>query len=145
MRQVHYIYDLNDKISFGKHNGKTIWEILNNDASYLYWCIDNLSTFALSHAAFEAAKTQFPYFAELESINMERISGGTSQKHRLERAQEWEEENNRRNSHYEEDDYYYPEHYDEYAGSYAQDVEWLSDEFIDDVFDGNPDAYWNID
>lgn len=35
--------------------------------------------------------------------------------------------------------------YEHYSGSYAQDVEGWSDQDIDDVFDGNPDAYWNID
>lgn len=36
-------------------------------------------------------------------------------------------------------------HYGEYAGSYAQDVMGYSDEDIEDIFDGDPDAYWNID
>lgn len=35
--------------------------------------------------------------------------------------------------------------YDEYNGSYAQDIEGWSDQDIDDVLDGDPDAYWNID
>ena len=35
--------------------------------------------------------------------------------------------------------------YGKYAGSYAQDVEGYSDDVIDDAFDGDPDAYWNID
>lgn len=35
--------------------------------------------------------------------------------------------------------------YEEYNGSYAQDVMGYSDQNIDDAFDGNPDAYWNID
>ncbi len=35
--------------------------------------------------------------------------------------------------------------YDRYNGSYAQDVEGWSDQNIDNVFDGDPDAYWNID
>ena len=35
--------------------------------------------------------------------------------------------------------------YECYNGSYAQDVEGWSDQDIDDVFDGDPDAYWNID
>ena len=46
------------------------------------------------------------------------------------------------------DDYYddyEEEHYDKYHGSYAQDEEGWSDEMIDDVLDGDPDAYWNID
>lgn len=43
------------------------------------------------------------------------------------------------------DDYYERETYDCYNGTWAQDVEGLSDQFIDDVLDGEPDAYWNID
>ena len=43
------------------------------------------------------------------------------------------------------DDYYEEETYDNYNGSYAQDVEGWSDQDINDVLDGDPDAYWNID
>ena len=35
--------------------------------------------------------------------------------------------------------------YSHYNGSYAQVVEGWSDQNIDIVFDGDPDAYWNID
>lgn len=35
--------------------------------------------------------------------------------------------------------------YGEYEGTYAQDVAGYSDEVINDAFDGDPDAYWNID
>jgi len=35
--------------------------------------------------------------------------------------------------------------YEEYNGSYAQDVMGYSDQDIDNAFDGEPDAYWNID
>ena len=35
--------------------------------------------------------------------------------------------------------------YERYNGSYAQDVEGWSDQDIDEVFAGDPDAYWNID
>lgn len=48
----------------------------------------------------------------------------------------------------EEDDYEYyeeKESYGQYTGTYAQDVEGLSDNFINDVLDGCPEAYWNID
>lgn len=51
-------------------------------------------------------------------------------------------------SYYEEEyepDFYEEETYERYNGSYAQDVEGWSDQDIDDVFDGDPDAYWNID
>lgn len=51
-------------------------------------------------------------------------------------------------TYYEEEyepDFYEEETYERYNGSYAQDVEDWSDQDIDDVFDGDPDAYWNID
>lgn len=35
--------------------------------------------------------------------------------------------------------------YGEYEGSYAQDVEGYSDDYINDAFEGDPEAYWNID
>lgn len=35
--------------------------------------------------------------------------------------------------------------YENYNGSYAQDVEGWSDQDIDDALEGDPDAYWNID
>ena len=37
------------------------------------------------------------------------------------------------------------ESYGKYEGTYAQECVGLSDDFIDDVLDGDPDAYWNID
>ena len=52
---------------------------------------------------------------------------------------------------YDDDDYGYDAYesesrsYEEFAGSYAQDVMGYSDEEIYDAFDGDPDAYWNID
>jgi len=46
------------------------------------------------------------------------------------------------NNYYDDD---YGTSYGEYAGTYAQDVEEYSDDVIDDAFDGDPDAYWNID
>lgn len=43
----------------------------------------------------------------------------------------------------DEDDY--GSHYGEYEGSYAQEVMGYSDDVINDAFEGDPDAYWNID
>lgn len=43
----------------------------------------------------------------------------------------------------DEDDY--GTHYGKYAGTYAQDVAGYSDDVINDAFEGDPDAYWNID
>lgn len=52
---------------------------------------------------------------------------------------------------YDEDDYddyshdYEEPTYDRYNGSYAQDEMGYSDDDIDTIFDGDPEAYWNID
>jgi hypothetical protein len=35
--------------------------------------------------------------------------------------------------------------FERYNGTYAQDVAGFSDQDIDDAFDGEPEAYWNID
>lgn len=43
------------------------------------------------------------------------------------------------------DDSYQYDQYGEFAGTYAQDVMGYSDDEIYDVFEGDPDAYWNID
>lgn len=48
--------------------------------------------------------------------------------------------NNRLYNFYDED-----RTFEEFNGSYAQDVEGWSDQDIYDAFDGDPDAYWNID
>ncbi len=45
---------------------------------------------------------------------------------------------------YENDDDY-GSHYGDFAGTYAQDVAGFSDDVIYDAFEGDPDAYWNID
>lgn len=52
-------------------------------------------------------------------------------------------ENDNHSDNYDANDY--GTNFGEYAGSYAQDVEGYSDDVIDDAFDGDPDAYWNID
>ena len=50
------------------------------------------------------------------------------------------------NEDYDEDNYRDDsDTYDRYNGSYAQDEMGYSDDDIDTIFDGDPDAYWNID
>lgn len=44
---------------------------------------------------------------------------------------------------YDQDDY--DTHYGEFASTYAQDYAGYSDDVINDAFDGEADAYWNID
>ena len=47
----------------------------------------------------------------------------------------------------EDEEYNNPFYYEngEYAGTYAHDVAGYDDWEIDAAFDGDPEAYWNID
>ena len=62
-----------------------------------------------------------------------------------EKYEDWENEQ-QQDDYDDHDDYDNSrESYGEYAGSYVQDVKGLSDDFINDVLDVDPNAYWNID
>lgn len=126
-------YNLDTEFTFGKFKGKTVREVLDIQHSYIDWCAINLDHFFISDEVIEEIKTIVPNF----SISEE----GTNKL--SEKYDEWESKQQDYNNHH--DDYYERESYGEYAGSYAQDVEGLSDDFINDVLDGDPDAYWNID
>ena len=120
-------YYLNTTLTFGKYQGKTLKEIADINPSYIEWCILNLNHFNITPSTFEAikeSKPTFPRSTEVEDLCQEESS---------------------RRSYYSSDDYYERESYGQYQGSYAQDVEGLSDDFINDVLDGDPEAYWNID
>lgn len=49
------IYQLTDRLPFGKHKGQTIRQILQNDPSYLLWCSEKLERFAMSDEAWDYA------------------------------------------------------------------------------------------
>lgn len=49
---------------------------------------------------------------------------------------------NKKTMYYDDYDPYYD---DEYAGTYAHDIAGFSDDEINEIFDGDPEAYWNID
>ncbi len=40
--------NLKSKLNFGKHKGKTIDEVLEEDPTYIRWCLENIDWFKLS-------------------------------------------------------------------------------------------------
>ena len=46
---------------------------------------------------------------------------------------------------YRRQSYSYREYNGDYSGTYAHDVMGYTNDEIDTIFDGDPDAYWNID
>ena len=127
-------YTLDTEFTFGKYEGKTVKEILEIQPTYLDWCAINLDHFYISEEILAEIKVIKPDFTITEE-GKQKLADKYST---------WE--NEQQQDDYEDyDDYDRRESYGQYAGSYAQDVEVLSDDFINDVLDGDPDAYWNID
>lgn len=127
-------YRLDTEFTFGKYKGKTVKEIIEIQPTYLEWCAINLDHFYISDEIIEEIKVIKPDFTITEE----------GQQKLAEKYSNWESEQ-QQDDYDDFDDYDRRESYGQYAGSYAQDVEGLSDDFINDVLGGDPDAYWNID
>ena len=117
-------------------------EVAKTNFGYIEWCLLNVDRFYVSKSLLERLAARFK-----RSKVSENVLNVVAAKHRklLKLEKEQEKEDNR----YDEPDgwhnYNERDTYGQYSGSYAQDVEGLSDNFINDVLDGEPDAYWNID
>ena len=135
-----YIEHLDDKFQFGKFSGCTFAEVVEYNPEYLSWVVENVSgsICVFSDSVIEELRLIFPLFEispSFEAMRNQRIAEFEN----LE-DEDYEEFDNR--SFY--DDCESPT-YGRYAGSYAQDEMGYSDDDIDTIFDGAPDAYWNID
>jgi len=128
-------YYIDTTFAFGKFNGKTIKEVIEIEPSYIDWCAINLDHFYITNAAIEDIKKITPNFSISEEAKS-KLS---------EKYEAWANKQEDRDNYYNRYDYIEKQTYNEYEGSYAQDVAHLSDQFIGDVLDGEPEAYWNID
>jgi len=130
---------IDDMFHFGKFKGCTLAEVLTYSPSYLEWIARNVARkyWYIADSALMEVKALFPHLQLSHYI--ERITENY----------DYNEEDNDSMCDYELDDSYYTYDdkptYDRYCGSYAQDVAGYSDDDIDTIFDGDPDAYWNID
>lgn len=127
-------YTLDTEFTFGKYKGKTVKEVLELHPNYIDWCAINLDHFYISDETITEIKDIRPYFTITEEGKQKLVDKYST----------WENEQEQ-DDYDDYDEYDRRESYGQYAGSYAQDVEGLSDDFINDVLDGDPDAYWNID
>lgn len=123
------IYTDRTIIRFGRNRGKSLSEIFAVDPDYIEWCVIHLEHFYIPEETIEVLKEITPHFEFSE-----QALSILKEKSKKEKVISREERK------YEE-----RPAYGKYAGSYAQDHEGYSDDYIDDVFDGFPDAYWNID
>lgn len=129
---------LESRFTFGRHKGLNLADVMDLDPQYLNWCITHIDEFLLHDDALEQIQIAYPEFhitPEFERCRQENY------------AAYYSEPEDTDSSSYEPDWCCEREEptYERYCGTYAQDVAGYSDDDIDTIFDGEPDAYWNID
>ena len=132
------VYGLNSLLEFGKYKYERLGDIIDRDISYIIWALNNVDIFALDEKAMSFL-IQSPY----SQCDMNRVDSRRLMSLINEKILRINESPIRRNTYFANIDD--KPTYEKYGGSYAQDYEGLSDQIIDDVFEGDPDAYWNID
>lgn len=126
-------FSLEDEFKFGKHQGLSLRDVLESYPDYFVWCLDNLNHLWMSSELIEEIRDNYPDFPGNDLLDQ----------HMLE--PDFDDDEDGDEDYGRNYDYYERQHYDEYAGTYVQEVMGWSDEMIDDALDGEPDAYWNID
>lgn len=137
-------YTLETEFTFGKFRGKTLIDVMNEDPSYLDWCLINLDHFYISNETLEAIRQIKPNFNFSEN----------AEEKRLEKYQELEAEQN--------DESEYDDFQDDYRHHYSTEELEMGDWDYDpmnpahnpsdnpwiNVFgpgDEAEAAYWNTD
>lgn len=127
---------LSDKFTFGQYSGCELGYILLYNPDYIVWIVENVRDghCRFTDNAIEEICLMFPQFP----VNQDFLTGIQEQRKYTGVVRGTFDDCN-----------YCPRSetpsYDRYCGSYAQDVMGYSDDDIDTIFDGDPDAYWNID
>ncbi len=125
---------LDDEFKFGKHQGTTLKDVIELYPDYLVWCLKNLNHLWMSSDLIEEIRNIFPDFPGNDLLDQHGMF-----------ESDFDEEDDDRYYSRNYGSCYERQHYEEYAGTYVQEVMGWSDEMIDDALDGEPDAYWNID
>lgn len=110
--------------TFGKYEGKTLQDVMRIDPDYVNWCLANLDHFALGDDEFTSDLKMPP------SKKSRRIYEDDDD------CDDWPDDD------YDSLGSYGRKSYDMYGGGPTGN---LSDDFIDNVLDGDPSNYWNID
>lgn len=137
-----YVFErLSDEFTFGKYRGYSFSDIVELDGSYIYWCMDTFpDRFIIFDEAIRELIILYPQFRITPCFEAVRVQ---CLKDYLQINDDLyiDDTNFDDGICFEKE----PETFDRYNGSYAQDIENCSDQFIEDVLDGDPNAYWNID
>ena len=134
-----YFEHMDDEFDFGKYKGLSLSDVMDINPEYIIWCMLNISNnrycrFIISDEAMEELKAiyiNFPVIRRIEDIRENYMLSDYY--------------SNTDEMRYDNESLIESSTYDRYSGSYAQDEMGYSDDEIDTIFDGDPNAYWNID
>lgn len=132
---------LSDVFTFGVYRGSTLSDVIDTGSGYETWALHTIKRFLLEDSVMEEIRqiypNQFcsPTFEQKRQWNLEHWSDGDKDDCPEDDYDDCEP------CGWEEDE----PTYDCYRGTWAQDEMGYSDDDIDTIFDGDPDAYWNID
>jgi hypothetical protein len=121
-------YQLHYTVNFGKHQGLTIAEILDNNPSYIKWCLIHLEHFNVSDEIWRLLITRYPHLTDTQ------LSTAYENKNAMIEQREDDSD----------DSYDYEDDYDNSGEKYGWYNGW-SDDAIDNAFEGDPMNTWNVD
>lgn len=133
-----YFQHIDDEFDFGKYKGLSLSDVMDINPEYIIWCMMNISnnqycSFIITDEAMQELRSVYPEFLitlDFEDMRKKQLFNDSNDSERC-------------------DDYDFRDDeqaaFECYNGSYAQDEMGYSDDDIDTIFDGEPNAYWNID
>jgi len=134
-------YQINTIFRFGKHKGKTLLLVAKEDPGYLNWCAETLDNFHMTAETLSTLKSHVPILLftplAMQRMVLHDVINPSNHNHDVHDDDDhWDDD---------EEDYYDP--MDDYGSSYVKygGYNGFSDDAIDDAFDGDPMATWNVD
>ncbi len=131
------LYDSHYNIGFGIHAGQRVDLTIVKSPAQIENMIHTLFWFGLTRKAIQLMISMEPSYIFLTStwelLEMKYKAAPDYMKEILGDGQDVDNDNSDL------------EYESEYSGSWASEAEGFSDDDIDSAFDGDPDAYWNID
>lgn len=132
---------------FGKYKGGTLGDVIDRDPDYLTWCMMHIDGILLHDSAIEEIRLAFPEFPISPEFENRRQQNWESYQDDFDECSVPEDFVECYDPIDCDDNFSFNDEptYERYHGYYAQDEAGYSDDEIDIIFDGEPDAYWNID
>lgn len=134
---IHTFSSIEQRFDFGKYKGFSIEEVWSTNIGYIEWCIRNVEYFYILDYIISQLNDKYPKI-RLSNEAMEKLIQEGIHNAAFHGTLRASTQDNR-----ESDEYIRT--YGRYRGSYAQDQAGFSDEDIDEVLEGDPDNYWNLD